>query len=277
MPLSQPSVYLFGIVRANARLHGSDVVATVGAAEFGPLRMLTDGELSAIVSDLSLPEGTTLDMLLQEPKQVEALVLHHHQVLEDVAGQVAALPLRFGSLFSNDDGVRETLVSGHECFLRSINDIDGAVEWGLKVFCNRSRLAERLRNENPEIAEFQAKVSGASEGKRFFLERRLERLIDDEVGHAIARCLDQTTRLIAPRCRRFAKAKVRSAQHDGQEAEMVFNGAFLIDRGREDGFSAAVDDLRLAYADFGFDYKTTGPWPAYSFVEGKLKEEGNAV
>lgn len=277
MPFSPPSVYLFGIVRADARLEGPDVATKTGASAFGPWRMLTDGGLSAIVADLHLPQGTTLETLLQEPRQAEVLVVHHHQVLETVAGQAAVLPLRFGSLFSNEDGVRETLAGGQERFLQSITDIDGAAEWGLKVFCDRSRLGERLRNDSREIADFQAKVSGASEGKRFFLERRLERMIDDEAGHAVVRCLNHTHRLIEPLSKCHAGAKIRPAYLHGRESEMVLNAAFLIDQGREDGFLGAVHDLREAYSDLGFDYESTGPWPAYSFVEGKLNGDGNAA
>lgn len=277
MPLTPPSVYLFGILRAETALAGPVGAVRVGAAEFAPLRLLTDGALAAVVSDIILPEGTTLQALLEEPEQVQALVLHHHQVLEDIADQATALPLRFGSLFRTEEAVRETLADGHDRFLQSIDDIDGAVEWGLKVFCDRIRLGAWLRGTSAELATFRTGLSEASEGKRFFLERRLDRLIGEEVARAIDRCLEKTTRRIGSQCRRSARVKLRPAQIDGQEAEMILNGAFLVDRGGEDGFLAAVEELRRAYSDFGFGYQTTGPWPAYSFVDSQLQGDGNAT
>lgn len=277
MLFSKPLVYLFCIVRSGARLEGSEVAAKVGAVEIGPRRTLTIGDLSAIVSDLQLPQDTVLETLLQDPEQAEEFVLHHHRVLEDLAARTTVLPLRFGSLFSDDDSVREAIRNGRGRILRSIEDIEGAAEWGLKVFCDRARLSERLRRDKPEIAGLQTEVVRASEGKRFFLERRLERLLDDEAGHAILRCLDHTGQRLEPLCKHHTKGKIQPARLHGQGSEMVSNGAFLINRGREDGFFRAIDDLRRAYAGFGFDFECTGPWPAYSFVDGKIRENGNAA
>ena len=277
MPRPPSSIYLFGILRAGTVLAGAAGAVRVGAAEFGPLRLLTEGDLAAVVSDITLPDGTTLQALLEEPEQVQALVLHHHQMLETIADQATALPLRFGSLFQTEEAVRDTLAGGYDRFLQSLDDIDGAVEWGLKVFCDRARLGAWLRGTNAELATFRADLSEASAGKRFFLERRLENLIGEEVARAIDRCLEHTIRRIGLHCRRSTRIKLRSAQLDGEAAEIVLNGAFLVDRDGEDGFLAAVEELRRAYSDFGFGYHTTGPWPAYSFVQSKLSGDGDAA
>jgi hypothetical protein len=31
-----------------------------------------------------------------------------------------------------------------------------------------------------------------------------------------------------------------------------------------------LEDLRVVYAPFGFDYQINGPWPAYSFSDQQL-------
>lgn len=271
------AVYVFGIVRAGVGPSGADAATKIGAVEFGPLRVLTDRDVSAVVSDLLLPEGTLIETLLQDPRQAEILILHHHRVLGQVAGQAAALPLRFGSLFSDDGGVREMLAKRRDRFLQAIAEIDGAAEWGLKIFCDRSPLGLRLCDENPRLAGLKAEIAGASEGKRFFLERRLEHLVDDEIGRAITQYLERAGRLLSPLCRRRAEGRIQPARLHGHGSEMVFNGMFLIDETCKDGFLLTIDELRQAPADSGFEHEITGPWPPYSFVDGQLNGDGYAA
>jgi hypothetical protein len=277
MSSSASLVYLFGIVRAHAPPGRSAGVTTMGGAEFGPCRLLPQGSLSAVVSDLSLPEGETLDHFLRDPCRAEKTILHHHRMLEGMVSQSTVVPLRFGSVFSDDEGVRAVLAKGHDAFVEEINGIDGAAEWGLKVFCDRGRLGEKLSCERPQIAELKLRLSSASEGKAFFLERRLERLVHEESDRAIIRCLDDTKQRLKRLSRRFALGKIQHGLVHGHDSEMVFNGAFLISRGSEEGFFAVVDDLCGAFSGFGFDYESTGPWPPYSFVHCNLDGGGNAV
>jgi len=277
MSVSAPLVYLFGIVRAHVPPECSTGVTTVGGAEFGPCRILPQGCLSAVVSDLRLPEGETLENFLRDPGRTEDTILHHHRMLAGMVSQSAVLPLRFGSVFSDDEGVRVELAKGHDAFLEEINGVDGAVEWGLKVFCNQGRLGEKLSRERPEIAKFTAIISGASEGKAFFLARQLERLVDEESDRAISRCLDHTKQRLEGIFQRFALGKIQPGRLHGHASEMVFNGAFLINWGREDAFFETVDDLRGAWSGFGFDYESTGPWPPYSFVQCNLHGGSNAA
>src|SRR5262249_53780200 len=49
--------------------------------------------------------------------------------------------------------------------------------------------------------------------------------------------------------------------------EMVWNGAYLIARDREDGFFAVIDTLRDLSRPSGFDYELNGPWAPCSFVD----------
>lgn len=275
MLAAAPLVYLFGIVRAPAEPLSSSDAKTAGGAEFGPCRTLLQGSLLAVVSDLRLEEGETLDNLMCEPATAQDLILHHHRVLEGMASQTAVIPLRFGSVFSDDEVVRSMLARGHDAFLDEIDGLDGAAEWGLKVFCNRNRLGERLSREKPEIADLRARVSNASEGKAFFLQRQLERLISAETDRAIVCCLDDAERRLDSVSRCFARGKTQPARLHGREAEMVFNGAFLVLQGGEDAFLEIVDDLRGAC--LGFDYEITGPWPPYSFVDCGLHGGENAA
>lgn len=270
-------VYLFAILPARSAPETLDGPGPDGEGIFGPCRAVPQDALWGVASDLMLPEGETLESLMADAGAAEDLVLHHHRVLEDLARQATVLPLRFGSVFSNDEALGAALAANQDTLLEALATIDGAVEWGLKIYGERGRLGERLAETLPEVAGLRAEASDASEGKAFFLGRRLARRIEEETDRAIDRCLDLTERRLEAVARRMTRSRPQPAEVHGRDSEMVFNGAFLVDRGGEDRFFEMVEDLRAAYAGFGFDFEITGPWPPYSFVDCNLSGDGHAA
>jgi len=53
---------------------------------------------------------------------------------------------------------------------------------------------------------------------------------------------------------------------------MIMNAAFLIQRERETDFDAAVNKIAKKFGD-RLNFKYTGPWPPYNFVNIRLKLE----
>jgi hypothetical protein len=54
--------------------------------------------------------------------------------------------------------------------------------------------------------------------------------------------------------------------------KMIMNAAFLIERERETEFDAAVNRIAKKFGD-PLNFKYTGPWPPYNFVNIRLKLE----
>jgi len=277
MSTSAPLVYLYGIVRTDLKPDFGTVSTPVGEVEFGPCRHLSNGGLSAIVSTMKPPEGRTLDDILQDDRGSKDLVLHHHRTLEALVGRQTVLPLRFGAVFGDDQGVERVMRHNHEALQAALDRIDGSVEWGLKIFCDRDRLGQWLASDNPAIAEMKEKIADASEGKGFFLGRQLDRLREKEADSAIARSIDRTVDRLGGVSRDIAVGKTQPAELHGHDSEMVFNVACLVNQGLEQSWFQVVDDLGRAYADFGFGYERTGPWPPYSFVSCKLEGDEDAA
>ena len=53
---------------------------------------------------------------------------------------------------------------------------------------------------------------------------------------------------------------------------MILNGAYLVDRSREEDFDRVVKQMSQKYEDV-LSFKYTGPWPPYNFVNIKLRLE----
>jgi hypothetical protein len=54
--------------------------------------------------------------------------------------------------------------------------------------------------------------------------------------------------------------------------KMIMNAAFLIQREYEGDFDAAVNKIARKYGE-RLNFKYTGPWPPYNFVNIRLKLE----
>jgi hypothetical protein len=272
-----PPLYLHAIVRAWPEQDPRNGPSLPGHPLFAPCRSISDGALTAFVSDLELPEGVTFESLLRAPDSATNLVLHHHQVLDALAQRQTVLPLRFGTLLGSDDGVRASIASGRDAYLEMINDIDGAAEWGLKIFCDCRRLGERVSCETPEVARLQTEIADGGAGRAFFLQRRMERLVDEARELAIGQCIDITERRLESVSRRTAKCQLQPAETHGRSSAMIANTAFLVPHGHENGLIEIVADLRSTFSCRGFAYEVTGPWPPYSFIGDRPRGDGHVA
>ena len=277
MPPSPPLVYVYGIVSTGSDVDRLEEATVLAGATFGPPRPLPSDGLTAVVSDLTLAEGGSLAALLENGPDAEKLVLQHHRVLRALIARQSVLPFRFGALFDGDRGVTDALAGNRAALLDAMGRIAGAVEWGLKIYCARQRLGRWLADDSPALVALEAQIETAQEGKAFFLRRQHTRLVEEETERAIARCLEHTGQRLDGFVRAFASGKLQPAEVHGHEGAMVFNGACLVERGLHEAFFELVDDLRDAYAGFGFDHEVTGPWPPYSFADCQLGGDGHAA
>ena len=272
-----PFVYVYGIARAEAKLRAPGRPADLAPARFGQPRRLPCGDLAAIVCDLTLPEGTTLDGLLADSRHAEPLLLHHHRMLDALVGADPVLPLRFGVMFTSERSVAAVLNDNRDALRAALDRIDGALEWGLKVYCRRAQLGHRLSGAAPALVQLTEEISGATEGRAFFLRRRLENRLRDEIERAIAQSLTDTADRLRDTVVDMVSCKLQPAEVHGRDADMVFNGACLVPEAREESFFRVIEDMRSAYGPSGFAYEIIGPLPPYNFAEPHLGSDEHAA
>jgi hypothetical protein len=264
-------VYVYGVI-ANC----SDLVLDfppgdlAGLVESGPLRILPFGDIGALVCDFILPDGSDLETILEDSRSAERMILNHHLVLADMVSHYTILPLRFGAVFAKDVGVITALDGRYNELKKALSRIDGAIEWGVKSFCNRKMLRECVGETVSEISVLEREIADQGEGKAFFLRRRIERLILDEVEKTIKQCLVGAQDQLKLLALEETLVKLQPPTVHGHKHEMVGNRSYLIAQGAEDAFMQSLEDLRVVYAPFGFDYQINGPWPAYSFSDQQL-------
>ena len=281
---TEPRLYAYAIVRLR---NGDPSPAPMDGVGGRPVRTISRGGLAALISDLTPQGGTTISDALRDPSVVKDMVLDHHRVLQSMVEQCTVLPLRFGAVFASDDSVEAELDAHREALCEALERIDGACEWGVKIFGDRAILRSRpaeetpalraaLRNRSsakwlsPAIRAARQQIAATTEGRAFFLRRKLEEIAEEEVERAIGHCIANSRRLLTSTARAAATLKTQPQAIHGRTDEMVWNGAYLVSKDREDRFFECIAALKQAHGPSGFDYECTGPWPPSSFAECRI-------
>lgn len=207
-----------------------------------------DGDLAALVSDSPLIEyAISRDNLLT-----------HEGVIEEAMAYSDVVPLRFGTMATSDDEVREALLEERQDVLhRLFARMEGRVELGLKVFWQRERLFAEIAAEDDTIRalRYAMQATGApSFVQRLDLGRMTEQAVLGKREHEANRILDA----LDPLADETIVAPLRSDL-------MVLNAAFLVERSRVPAFDTAVGQLEATESG-RLVIRYVGPVPPYSFA-----------
>jgi hypothetical protein len=142
----------------------------------------------------------------------------------------------------------------------------------VKIFCDRSVLSHHLGEKSPAVLAARNELATAAQGRAFFLQRRIERLAEEEAERAIAEGAEESRVRLCEDARADAPMKLQPASVHGRADDMVWNNAFLVAKPVEERFFAAIEELRKANRSLGFHYEINGPWPPFSFADYRLGE-----
>ncbi|MFD6415041.1 GvpL/GvpF family gas vesicle protein [Streptomyces sp. NPDC060194] len=213
-------------------------------AERTELRVVRGAELAAVVS--TAPEG-----LRAKRRDLAA----HDAVLQRLMADGAVLPLRFGLMGPDDAAVAAVLDAELDTYRAKLRDLDGRLEYNLKVARDEADALREIVEENPEarrLNEDARRDPGAHDVKV-----RLGELISQEMQRRGGATGAQIVDALLP----FA---VDHAPADAAEPHFL-NVSFLVERDAAAKFSQAVHEDAERRGD-AFTYHLHGPLPAYSFV-----------
>jgi hypothetical protein len=193
-------------------------------------------------------------------------MLIHEKVIERVMSDYfSVLPIRYGTIASNADEVRNLLGKRHREFESTLNDMDHMVELGVKgLWKNMGVIYKEIEKDNKDIRERKQKISaGEGSGK----EEKIE--IGKMVEAALNQKKEDEAYEIADQLRRLAyEVKLNKVSGD----EMFMNASFLVGKGREKEFDNVMDDLSDEYKD-RIKFLYAGPLPIFNFVDIKIYPE----
>ncbi|CAL9371018.1 GvpL/GvpF family gas vesicle protein [Streptomyces sp. enrichment culture] len=242
-------------VYAVCRPFGTPLQAQLTGVAGAPPRLLGHRDLVAVVSHV--PEADfaeePLHAHLEDLDWLTAVARAHQGVIDALTTVTTPLPLRLGTVFRDDSGVRTMLETREEGFLRTLDRLAGRVEWGVKVYVE----------EEPPPATAAPAVKPAS-GRDYLRQRRAQTRSREDVwrkAETFAARLHETlgdhaedSRLLAP----------QNSTLSGASGRNVLNAAYLVPRADSEAFVERVERVKDGMP--GIRVELTGPWAAYSFA-----------
>jgi hypothetical protein len=187
-------------------------------------------------------------------------MLVHQKVIEEVMKEFdSVLPVRFGTIASSADEIRNLLDRRYREFMSALTDMDHKVELGVKgIWKKMDVIFNEIVEYNREIKSLKEKIARDTNGNN--------NQVKIEVGKMVERALqkkkEQEAERIVDTFRRTAfDHKLNKTIGD----EMFINAAFLVSKGREKEFDNIMDDLSDEYQD-RMKFMYAGPLPVFNFV-----------
>jgi Gas vesicle synthesis protein GvpL/GvpF len=260
-PGTEPAWYVYGVVEAGKAPQPADL-HDLGVQQ--SLAVVTEGELTAVVSRVPADEFAEDELRahLNDMTWVESVALAHERVLDALCRQTTVIPMRLCTVYKTEGGVREMLRRESDALLETLRNLEGKVEWGVKVFFERRSASRSATREQPS----REGASGAEYMDHRRRERDRGRQLDEQIEVAVAEIHERLDSLSEESTLNQPQRPEVSA-HPG---EMVLNGAYLVQRENESAFHEQAAVLESRFADIGIELVLTGPWPAYNFLPGKI-------
>ena len=236
--MSDPAVYVYGVVNGS----GPEVQGA-GVAAAAPVRSVAGDGFAAVVSDV--PAGWRA----ANRTDLQA----HDRVLNELAGESAVIPMRFGVVMESDDEVRERLLGRRSQELGALFErLNGRVQMSVKAYYVGEALLREVLRRYPEL---KRRSEQASLPEQIELGRHVAAAVEEQ------RELDQDL-LLAPLAEPVDDLRVEPPASERQ----ALNLHLLVERARRPGLDAVVTRLSTEYGD-RFAFRYVGPLPPYSFTE----------
>lgn len=207
--------------------------------------------------------AANVPMKIYHPSK-DNLMMHQNVLSKVMETMGTVVPISFGNVFHSEEDVVALTESLYPQLIKIFPEIKGKIEVGLKVIGKKEWLEDNI-NQNEAVKRKKQVVHSKSEAAGYF-----DRIELGEMAKNFFQSLQNDIRteihdVLSP----LAEA---NRINDPIGEKMLQNAAYLIDREREADFDEKVNELHDSWKD-KVDFKYTGPWPAYNFINIKLKVE----
>jgi Gas vesicle synthesis protein GvpL/GvpF len=250
-------VYVYAIL-------GEPLAASLLGIEERPLRTISDAELVAAVTDVPAEDFSEepLNVRIRDMSWLGPRAIAHQEVNERLWEQAAgSVPLAFGTVFRDDERVRELLRSQRDVLLERLRAVQGRGEWVVALHRLSALGTADLAAKSEPLQKLQAEIAVSSPGRAHLLRRQAATLERDE-----AHRLDAQAATALGAALRAASDDVFLEPLPGDAVERpLARLSVLVKRTREAAFLDAVDAARKGWPEPTYRLLLTGPWPPYRF------------
>ena len=259
-------VYCIAESAAAAQLPADSLPAAI--EEDSKLEWIEVNNLAALVSRVPLAtyNEESLAEHLTDATWTAIRAMRHETVVEFVAKRASVVPLRFGTIYLERDGIEKMLSGRSRALEEIIEQLRGREEWGVNVYSDRAVLMSTITSVSPVLREMVERAQQASPGQSYLMQKKIDALKADEVRAAVNRIVEQIEQKLKEQtddARRLRILKVETTEHGELKAKF----AFLVKRSGFEEFRDAAERLAQEHQAAGVRIELTGPWPVYNFVQ----------
>ena len=235
------------------------IIETKQERNFGPIGIgqRSDEVLTIGYDDLSMVVSNYPATRLAASREN---MLAHQKVNEEVMNEFdSVLPVRFGTIASSADEIRNLLDRRYREFKIALTDMDHKVELSVKgIWKNMDVVFNEIVDANKEIKSLKERIANGPNGDNTQAKMQVGKMVEQ----ALQEKKEQEAERVVDTLRRTAfDHKLNKTIGD----EMFINAAFLVSKGREKEFDNIMDDLSDQYQD-RMKFMYTGPLPVFNFV-----------
>ena len=249
--------YLYAVASANAE--AGVAAANLRGIDGGRVETIVEGRLLGATSAVPASdyEETPLNERLQDLEWLAPRAAAHQEVngkLLEIAD--AVIPLAFGAIYRDDEGVRELLRTRADDFADRLRAVEGRAEWIVSI--------ERDGSAAPTggaVRALDAEIAAAPPGRAFLLGKRRDEVIREERRTRDAALAEETWATIEA----IAERVYREPLIEDPTAAAIARFSVLAHRDREIELGDLVRRLGASGVSEGYRVRLSGPWPAYRF------------
>ncbi|WP_077623667.1 GvpL/GvpF family gas vesicle protein [Sediminibacillus massiliensis] len=245
-------IYLFGIIETNESQSFGEVNL---AGESRQVYTVSCQDTAMVVAEAPVQ--------IYEPTRRNLKA--HQDVVTRVMKQQTIVPMSFGNVLESEQDVAILLEKLQGQLKEIFPKISNKIEVGLKVIGHKEWI-EKVAQEQHDLQNARNKVEAKSKEAGYY-----ERI---ELGEAAKNFMlgmqKQCEQEVFEPLTKIADA-AKSNEVIGER--MLLNSSFLVDLDKEEEFDRKVNEI---FEDWEgkVEFKYTGPWPAYNFIDIKLKAAG---
>jgi hypothetical protein len=246
------------------------VAGDLSGIDAHPVRWIAEGGLAAAVSDVPSEDfdEQPLNERVRDMSWLGPRAVAHQEVNYRLhAGGEASVPLTFGTVFRDDDRVRQLLRDQAPVLAERLGAVRGCAEWVVALYLLREPDADYLAQSSPAIQTLLGEIQSSSPGRGHLLRRRLAELQRDESRRLKSEASDE----VLSSLRQVAAAAYPEPLPADTVERPLLRVSLLVRREAESRFLDEVERMRAQWPEPVYRLQLTGPWPAYRF--GGLRPE----
>lgn len=192
-------------------------------------------------------------------------LMTHQKVISRVMDEESSVvPISFGNVFNSEEDTEVLLENLYPQLEKLFPEVRDKIEIGLKVIGKKEWLEEQIHKKD-EVVKQKETVANKSESAGYFDRIQLGEMARDFFTK-LQKEVEESIHVP------LSKLSEASKSNETLGEKMLLNGAYLIDRDKEATFDERVNELHEHWKEY-VDFKYTGPWPAYNFINIQLKVE----